>query len=301
MSFELIHKGPYTVVHHQYYQMVDLLIQHWRRTMGGLNPYALPYIPPTPKSNIESTNNETNNTKNAESSKWHACKTKKGRGCKNNNNKKKEKKTRLFGNRFSRLAEMVQDEQDITDVLETAVDEELNLNVIKEKATRNAYNVDSADVNLLDVEIQKYVDQDHNEDVQNNINSKENANENENADNYVNNASTSNKTESNEESEYDSEKEKYEYRLMHPDSDSECLNENSEVEYFNSDESIESNLERWHNNRSRCVAHPDSDTDSECLNKDSEIDYLNSDDSIKSDLERWCNNRPKHRCKTYSE
>ena len=299
MSFELIHKGPYTVVHHQYYQMVDLLIQHWRRTMSGLNPYALPHSPPTPKRDAESTNNNVNNTKNAESTKWHTCKTKKGRGYKNNNNKKKEKKTRLFGNRFSRLAEMVQDDKEIKDVLETAVDEEVKLNMIKEKTTRNAYNVDSADMNMLDAEIQKYVDQDHNEDIQNKINLNENADDNENVDNHVNN--TSDKTESNEESEYDSEKERFEYRLMHPDSDSECLNENSEVEYFNSDESIKSNLERWYNNRSRHMAHPDSDTDSECLNEDSEIDYLNSDDSIKSNLERWCNNRPKYRCKTYSE
>ena len=130
--------------------------------MGGLNPYALPYVPPTPQSDTESTNNKMNNTKNAESSKWHACKTKKGRGYKNNNNKKKEKKTRLFGNRFSRLAEMVQDKQEITDVLETAVDEEVNLNMIKEKTTRNACNVDSADMKTLDAETQKHVDQDHN-------------------------------------------------------------------------------------------------------------------------------------------
>ena len=36
--------GPHTVIHHQHYQMVNLLIQHCRRSMGGLNPYALPCV-----------------------------------------------------------------------------------------------------------------------------------------------------------------------------------------------------------------------------------------------------------------
>ena len=270
MSFECVYKGPYTVVHHQYYQMVDLLIQHWRRTMGGLNPYALPHVPPTPKSDAERTSNKMNNKKNAESTKWHARKTKKGRGCKNNNNKKKEKKTRLFTNRFSRLAEMVEDEHEITDVLETAVDEEGNSNMIKKKTTRNACNVDSADMTLLDAETQKHVNQDYDEIIQNNINLNENVDENENADNSANNASTSNKTESNEESEYDSEKERLECYLMHPDSDSErnedseCDSERERLEYrlmhpdsdsacSDSDESVASNFELWNNDRVRCI------------------------------------------------
>ena len=36
---------PHTVIHHQYYQMVDLLIQYCRRLMCRLNPYALSYVP----------------------------------------------------------------------------------------------------------------------------------------------------------------------------------------------------------------------------------------------------------------
>ena len=35
------------------------------------------------------------------------------------------------------------------------------------------------------------------------------------------------------------------------DEHSECLNEDSEIEYFNSDDSIKSNMERWLNNRPR--------------------------------------------------
>ena len=266
MSLELVHTGPHTVAHHQYYQMVDLLIQHCRRTMGGLNPHALPHAPPTPQIVTESTNNKMNNTKNAEFSKWHACKTKKGRGYKNNNNKKKEKKTKLFGNRFSRLAEMVQDNQEVTDVLETAVDEEINLKMIKENTTRNAYNVDSADMSMLDAEIQKYVDQDHNEGIQNNINLNENVDD-------TSNKTDVNQNESNEESEYDSETERHECWLAHPDSDSErnedsehdsekerleyrcrLMHQDSDCEY--SDESVASvasNFELWNNDRVRCM------------------------------------------------
>ena len=34
----------YTVIHHQYYQMVDLLIQYCRQSIGRSNQYALPYV-----------------------------------------------------------------------------------------------------------------------------------------------------------------------------------------------------------------------------------------------------------------
>ena len=37
--------GPHAVMHHQHYQMVDLLMQCSRRTICGLNPLALPCIP----------------------------------------------------------------------------------------------------------------------------------------------------------------------------------------------------------------------------------------------------------------
>ena len=70
MSLEFAHTGPCTVVHHQCYQMVDLLMQHCRKTMGGLNPCALPHVPLTQKIvKEESANNKSNNKNNAESSK----------------------------------------------------------------------------------------------------------------------------------------------------------------------------------------------------------------------------------------
>ena len=102
MSLEFAHAGPYTVAHHQCYQMVDLLMQYREKTMGGLNPCALPYVPSTSQIVAEeSTNNKKNNNNNVESSKWHACKTKKEWRNKNNNKNKREKKTKIFGNRFS--------------------------------------------------------------------------------------------------------------------------------------------------------------------------------------------------------
>ena len=158
MSLEFAHTGPHAVVHHQHYQMVDLLMQHCRKTMGGLNLCALPYAPLTPQIVAESANNKRNNKKNAESSKWHACKTKKGCRYKNINNNKNEKKIKLFGNQFSQLTEMVQDNHKVAEVLETAVDEEINLNINKEETTRNTHNVDSADMSILDAEMQKYED-----------------------------------------------------------------------------------------------------------------------------------------------
>ena len=84
MSLEFAHTGPHAVVHHQCYQMVDLLTQHCRKTMGGLNPCVLLYAPPTQQFVAkERTYNMKNNNNNAESSKWHACEKKKAQRCKN--------------------------------------------------------------------------------------------------------------------------------------------------------------------------------------------------------------------------
>ena len=69
---------------------------------------------------------------------------------------------------------MVQDNHEVTEVLEKAVEEEINLNMNKEENIRNACNVDSADMNTLDAETQKYAEQDNNEGSQNNINLNDN-------------------------------------------------------------------------------------------------------------------------------
>ena len=43
MSLEFV--GAYTPIHHQYFQMVDMLIHHFRLNMKKLNPSAKPYVP----------------------------------------------------------------------------------------------------------------------------------------------------------------------------------------------------------------------------------------------------------------
>ena len=188
----------------------------------------------------ESVNNKRNNKKNAESSQWRACEKKKGCRYKNNNNNKKEKKTKLFGNQYSRLTEMVQDNHEVAEVLETAIEEERNLNINKEENTRNAYNVDSADMNALDAEMQKYAEQDNNEGIQNNINLNENIDD---TGNKTEDKSEEEQQEYEECSEYHSEQEQLAWRLMNPDADSDS----SDL-----DESAESNFELWCNNRVKC-------------------------------------------------
>ena len=218
MSLEFVHAGPFTVVHHQCYQMVDLWIQYCRKIMGGLNPCALPYAPSSQQIVAEkSANNKKNNKKNAESSKWHACETKKGWRCKNNNNKnKQEKETKIFGNRFNRLKEMAQDNHEVTEVLEKAVDEETHLNTNKEENTSN------------------------NEGIQNNRNLNENAEDNS---NKTDEESDEEQHACEEESEYDSVKDRIAWRLANLDAGSDY----SETD----DGSVESNFEFWYNSRTK--------------------------------------------------
>ena len=45
MNNGIDYTGPHAVMHHQCYQMVDLLMQYCRRTMCGLNPHAFPCVP----------------------------------------------------------------------------------------------------------------------------------------------------------------------------------------------------------------------------------------------------------------
>ena len=111
--------------------------------------------------------------KNVESSKWHTCKTKKGRRHKNNNKNKREKETKLFGNRFNRLQEMVQDNHDVAEAIEKAVDEDKHQDVFKKENEENNYDIDSVEIHALDAEIQKCMEQDNNESIQQNMNSEE--------------------------------------------------------------------------------------------------------------------------------
>ena len=63
--------GPCTVVHHQHFQMVDMLMHHCIRTMCGLNPYVLPYVP-----KLQDMNEKEGKKKN-KNVQLHACKTRK--------------------------------------------------------------------------------------------------------------------------------------------------------------------------------------------------------------------------------
>ena len=244
MSLEFEHAGPCTVAYHQHCQMVDLLMQHCRKTMGGLNPHALPYVPSTqPIVTEESTHAKRNNKKNAESSKWHACETKKGRRYKNNNKNKQEKETKLFGNRFNRLQDMVQDDHDVAEAIEKAVDEDKHRDIIKKENEENNYDIDSAEMHTLDAETQKHVEQDNNESVQQSMNANENIDNNSNKPDDKSDEDQHECEEDSEYDEHDSEKERIAWRLANPDADSNCSE---------SDESVESNFELWCNNRPRC-------------------------------------------------
>ena len=202
MSVEFVHTGQCTITHHQYYQMVDLLIECCRKSMGGLNPHTVPCAPSTSRivaedsantkkknnNNVESSKwNKRNNINTAKSSKWNACRTKKERRHKNNNKNIKEINNKKFSNRFSRLQELVQDNHEVMDMLEKAVDDtkHANSNKEKEENKKNMHDADAVDTNALDAETQKYVEYDKKDNNKNNETSenKENIEKDENNDN----------------------------------------------------------------------------------------------------------------------
>ena len=146
--------GLHTVVHHQCFQMVDTLTHHCRRTMCGLNPYALPYVPK------HQDMNEKEGKKKNKNVQLHACKTRKKKPfndecktCKDakrkNNTKKnnnKEEENKIDGNRFKRLQAMV---GDLTDQVEDDACKGKTEQKKIEKKT-NTHHVDQISVNALD-------------------------------------------------------------------------------------------------------------------------------------------------------
>ena len=78
--------GPHAVTHHQYYQMVDLLMQCCLQFMGGLNPHALPYVPVQHHEEVKMNRKPDKKTCRANQEGWKMQKTKKGK--RNINNKK---------------------------------------------------------------------------------------------------------------------------------------------------------------------------------------------------------------------
>ena len=262
MSLECVHTGTHTVIHHQYYQMVDLLMQFCRRTMGGLNPHALPHAPLTTSidneesaiddedrtntkqkndNKVESSKSKKGRNNNTASTKWKACRTKKGRMSKNNNKNKKEKNNKIFCNRFSRSQETTQDTKEVMGMLEKAVDDAKPTNVKKEEKEENkniSYDADTVDGNALETEIQKYVKSDKDDNNKKNKPSekKENVDKDKNNDDKEDGQVHADCDLNQTESEYDSEKEREACYAMHPDSESEL----EDV-----DDISESDFEEW--------------------------------------------------------
>ena len=252
MSLELVHAGIYTVAHHQYYQMVDLLMQYCRKSMGGLNPYAMPYVPQT-QQGVEKSNacDERNQNKNVKSSTWNTCKKNKGRKHINKNkNLKKTNKTKIvedeiMSNRFSRLQNMVEDVTEVTELLHKVVENNNNKNEEKDDKTTNkdvtSCNVDKIDESALDEIIRSFVKNDrhgkkevtHNETsnvCSNNVEEKDENNDNE------------NDLSKNEESSCVSDNDEYDHEDY--DCDSYSDDEHSEIP-SDYDEWAQWNEERW--------------------------------------------------------
>ena len=167
LEFGFEHAGPRAITYHQCYEMADLLIQHCRKTMGGLNLNALPCAPSkeqkVPK---ESTCDQKKNANIAKPPKWHACRKQKGNRQKNNNKKKIDEESKIFRNQFSQLQEMVEDSQEAMEALEKALDEDRDQTETKEEEDEeNKHDVDSVETQTLDEEIKKYVDQDKDESI----------------------------------------------------------------------------------------------------------------------------------------
>ena len=163
------HAGPHAVMHHQHCQMVDLLMQHCRRTMCGLNPHALPHAPlqhqdVTTKNSKQKQKDEQQNLEPSKK-EWHTCRKKKGKQ-NPNKNKNQVKETNNFKNRFNRLQDVTKDMNEVTEILWETVKEQNNANNCEEKKEndnehadeKNECNVDSVEINKLDEEIRKCVE-----------------------------------------------------------------------------------------------------------------------------------------------
>ena len=136
MNNGIDYTGPHAVMHHQYYQMVDLLIHCCRRTMCGLNPHALPHAPlqhqDVTKKNSKQKQKDKKQNLEPLKQEWHTQSRKKG---KPNPNKCKNqiKDTKKFENRFSRLQNMTKDMSEVTEILWKTVKKQNNANNCKEK------------------------------------------------------------------------------------------------------------------------------------------------------------------------
>ena len=290
--------GLHTVIHHQCYQMVDLLIQHFRRSMCGLNPYALPYMP-----QHKEDMNETEESKKTNKRQkipfdqgWKKQRnTKRCNNVKNNNITEKEREINANANQFQRLQALVGDMTEVTSVLTEVAKNDAcagnnNKKTIEKKV--NSHHVDDIQMDvlndLIDDKIEKKDDSLKKTSGEKIAKSMKKCKHESDDKEHEKEHESDNKKSCYEESacdydSYDSEKERNECYLFQPNSDSDCSD---------SETSVGSSYEKWLNKKTNRMK-------GECLNEDSAIEYSNSDESIKSNLERWCNNRSRH--ETYSE
>ena len=219
MSLEFAHAGPYAIMHHQCYQMVDILTQYCKKSMGGLSPCALPYAP-TMKQDMKSNTCEIRNKKNnVKSTAWNTCE--KGRKCnsKNKNHKKINNivEEESMTNRFSRSQQMVGDVNEVTELLQKVVDNNNNnKNEEKDHNPTNkevkSYDADKIDESALDDVIQSCAknDKKEKEEVASNKTSNGNSTNDEkheecNQENVSHHSMESNATRSHDQDDYDDE------------------------------------------------------------------------------------------------
>ena len=140
------YSGPHTVMHHQYFQMVDLLMHYVQRSMSGLNPHASPYVPHHQQAQINKLNEKLEEKKKKTSDQPNMCKEKNDtQGWKMCTNKKQKKRTKneqpeivqtaIDGNRFSFLKNMVGENAEVTQLLQKAVEKQ-NKNESNESKVR---------------------------------------------------------------------------------------------------------------------------------------------------------------------
>ena len=160
---------------------------------------------------------------------------------------------KIFGNRFSRLQETMQDTKEVMDMIEKAVDEtnHATINEEKEESKENMCDADIIDVNTLDAETHKHVENDK-QDNNNNELSENKTNNIEKDENIDNNEGSqvpadldANINEINEDSECDSEKERLAHYELHPDSKSEYADSESSSESFDEYSNCPSDFDEW--------------------------------------------------------
>ena len=133
--------GPHTVFHHQFFQMVDLMIAHVRRSISILNSHTLSCEPHQKQKEIKQLNEKPkeHTTTTLSKATLHKERNQK-QGWKKKRNRKKHKNAKpkvaedyIDANRFSRLQNMVGDMTEVTQLLCKAAEKQNTNNEKKKK------------------------------------------------------------------------------------------------------------------------------------------------------------------------